>query len=79
MLRRLDDVSKFGKMVKLVSFVPFKDAAHALEVMNDVSEGEQGFIAQEGVTAAGEAGRSIHWRFLGGMRRREEQGQGTLS
>lgn len=35
----LDDVSKFGKMVKLVSFVPFKDAAHALEVINDVSEG----------------------------------------
>lgn len=30
---------QFGKMVKLVSFVPFKDAAHALEVINDVSEG----------------------------------------
>lgn len=26
-------------MVKLVSFVPFIDAAHALEVANDVSEG----------------------------------------
>ena len=36
----LDDISKFGKMVKLVSFVPFKDAAHALEVANDVSEGK---------------------------------------
>lgn len=28
-----------GKIVKLVSFVPFRDAAHALEVANDVSEG----------------------------------------
>lgn len=35
----IDDISKFGKMVKLVSFVPFKDAGHALEVANDVSEG----------------------------------------
>ena len=35
----LDDVSKFGKMVKLVSFIPFRDAAHALEVANDISEG----------------------------------------
>ncbi|KAL8279122.1 hypothetical protein RQP46_008378 [Phenoliferia psychrophenolica] len=36
----IDDISKFGKMVKLVSFIPFKDAAHALEVANDVSEGQ---------------------------------------
>lgn len=36
----IDDISKFGKMVKLVSFIPFKDAAHALEVANDVSEGK---------------------------------------
>lgn len=35
----IDDVAKFGKLVKLVSFVPFQDAAHALEVANDVSEG----------------------------------------
>ncbi|GAA5935346.1 hypothetical protein JCM10213_004008 [Rhodosporidiobolus nylandii] len=35
----IDQVSKFGKMVKLVSFTPFTDAAHALEVANDVSEG----------------------------------------
>lgn len=32
-------------MVKLVSFVPFTDAAHALEVANDVSEGERFFRA----------------------------------
>lgn len=36
----VDDISKFGKMVKLVSFIPFQDAAHALEVANDVSEGK---------------------------------------
>ncbi|GAA5989893.1 hypothetical protein JCM11641_001963 [Rhodosporidiobolus odoratus] len=35
----IDQVSKFGKMVKLVSFSPFTDAAHALEVANDISEG----------------------------------------
>ncbi|KAF9317359.1 snoRNP complex protein nop56 [Podila horticola] len=33
------DLTKFGKMVKLKSFAPFKSAAHALENMNDVSEG----------------------------------------
>ncbi|KAG0309313.1 snoRNP complex protein nop56, partial [Dissophora globulifera] len=33
------DITKFGKMVKLKSFAPFKSAAHALENMNDVSEG----------------------------------------
>ena len=43
MQESLDDIAKFGKMVKLVSFVPFKDAAHALEVANDVSEGELDF------------------------------------
>ncbi|KAM0752854.1 Nop domain-containing protein [Meredithblackwellia eburnea MCA 4105] len=35
----IEDISKFGKTVKLVSFTPFKDAAHALEVANDISEG----------------------------------------
>jgi hypothetical protein len=35
----IDDLSKFGKMVSLVSFSPFKTAAHALENANDVSEG----------------------------------------
>lgn len=35
----ITDLSKFGKMVKLKSFLPFKSAAHALENINDVSEG----------------------------------------
>ncbi|RPD62593.1 Nop-domain-containing protein [Lentinus tigrinus ALCF2SS1-6] len=34
----IDDYSKFSKMVSLVSFAPFQNAAHALENMNDVSE-----------------------------------------
>ena len=36
----IGDLSKFGKMVSLLSFLPFKSAAHALENANDVSEGE---------------------------------------
>ena len=35
----IDDYSKFSKMVSLVSFAPFQNAAHALENMNDISEG----------------------------------------
>ncbi|EIN12555.1 Nop domain-containing protein [Punctularia strigosozonata HHB-11173 SS5] len=35
----IDDLAKFGKMVSLISFSPFKTAAHALENANDVSEG----------------------------------------
>jgi nucleolar protein 56 len=35
------DLGKFGKMVSLMSFTPFKNAAQALENANDVSEGEQ--------------------------------------
>ena len=35
----ISDVSKFGKIVNLLSFSPFKSAAHALENANDVSEG----------------------------------------
>ncbi|TCD68349.1 snoRNP complex protein nop56 [Steccherinum ochraceum] len=35
----IDDLSKFGKMVSLLSFSPFKSAAHALQNANDVSEG----------------------------------------
>lgn len=35
----IDDLSKFGKMVSLISFSPFKSAAEALENMNDISEG----------------------------------------
>ena len=36
----IDDLGKFGKMVSLLSFSPFKSAAHALQNANDVSEGE---------------------------------------
>ncbi|BFZ59114.1 Nucleolar protein 56 [Saitoella coloradoensis] len=35
----LQDLARFGKMVNLVSFAPFKTAAHALENANDISEG----------------------------------------
>ncbi|EGN94000.1 hypothetical protein SERLA73DRAFT_97405 [Serpula lacrymans var. lacrymans S7.3] len=35
----IKDLSKFTKMVSLVSFSPFKSAAEALENINDVSEG----------------------------------------
>jgi nucleolar protein 56 len=37
--KSLDDFQKFKKMVTLVSFMPFKSAAHALENANDISEG----------------------------------------
>lgn len=33
------DLTKFGQMVKLKSFAPFKNAADALENVNDISEG----------------------------------------
>ncbi len=33
------DLAKFGKLVKLKSFIPFKSSTHALENINDVSEG----------------------------------------
>ena len=36
----MQDLHKFGKMVELISFSPFKSAAHALENANDISEGE---------------------------------------
>ncbi|MCJ1331526.1 snoRNP complex protein nop56 [Thelotrema lepadinum] len=35
----IQDLSKFGKVVKLVSFAPFSGAAHALENANEISEG----------------------------------------
>jgi nucleolar protein 56 len=35
----IQDLGKFKKMVSLVSFSPFKNAAHALENANDISEG----------------------------------------
>lgn len=34
------DLAKFGKVVKLESFVPFKSGANALENINSISEGE---------------------------------------
>ena len=35
----INDIAKFGKMVSLMSFAPFKNAAQALENANDISEG----------------------------------------
>lgn len=35
----ITDLSKFTKMVSLLSFSPFKNAADALENINDISEG----------------------------------------
>lgn len=35
----IPNLSKFGKMIELKSFLPFRDAADALENANDVSEG----------------------------------------
>jgi nucleolar protein 56 len=35
----IKDLAKFGKMVSLISFLPFKSAAQALENANDISEG----------------------------------------
>ena len=34
------DLHKFGKMVELLSFAPFKNAADALGNANDISEGD---------------------------------------
>ncbi|KAF7768674.1 hypothetical protein Agabi119p4_7917 [Agaricus bisporus var. burnettii] len=39
MQESMRDLSKFSKMVSLMSFTPFKNAAQALENANDVSEG----------------------------------------
>jgi nucleolar protein 56 len=38
------DLAKFGKTIKLKSFAPFKNAAHALENANDVSEGKEQYF-----------------------------------
>ncbi|CAG7853514.1 Nucleolar protein 56 AltName: Full=Ribosome biosynthesis protein sik1 [Serendipita indica DSM 11827] len=37
--KSINDFAKFSKMVTLISFLPFKSAAHALENANDISEG----------------------------------------
>jgi nucleolar protein 56 len=39
-LESLLDLYAFTRLVKLVSFSPFKTAAHALENANDISEGD---------------------------------------
>jgi len=36
----IDDLAKFGKMVSLASFSPFKSAAQALENATDVADGQ---------------------------------------
>jgi NOP5NT (NUC127) domain len=41
----IKDLAKFGKMVSLISFSPFKNAAEALQNANDISEGQQGAIS----------------------------------
>ena len=35
------DLARFGKLVKLVAFLPFKSAANALDNINCVSEGKE--------------------------------------
>ena len=45
----IDDLPKFGKMVTLASFSPFKSAAHALENANDVSEGQSHLFCSSSV------------------------------
>ena len=35
------DLERFGKVVKLVAFSPFKSAVNALENLNNISEGKQ--------------------------------------
>jgi hypothetical protein len=42
MQESIKDLGKFGKMVQLLSFSPFKTAAQALENINDISEGAFG-------------------------------------
>ena len=37
---KMQDLSLFGKMVKVVGFAPFRGAQHALENINDISEGQ---------------------------------------
>lgn len=41
----IKDLTRFSKMMHLVSFLPFQDAAQALENANDISEGEPGIIS----------------------------------
>ena len=40
------DLAKFGKVVKLESFLPFKSGANALENINSISEGKVSFSSE---------------------------------
>ena len=40
----VQDLERFGKVVKLVAFSPFKSAVNALENLNSISEGRYCFI-----------------------------------
>jgi nucleolar protein 56 len=44
-LETLLDLYAFSRLVKLVAFAPFKNAAHALENINDISEGPQPLLS----------------------------------
>ena len=46
MQESIKDLGKFGKMVTLQSFSPFKTAAQALENINDISEGASQSLCQ---------------------------------
>ena len=46
MQESIKDLGKFGKMVALQSFSPFKTAAQALENINDISEGASQSLCQ---------------------------------
>lgn len=39
------DLARFGKLIKLVAFSPFKSATNALENINSVSEGTSSCLA----------------------------------
>lgn len=41
------DLAKFGKMVQLVSFLPFENGKQALEEMHDVSTNYSGSISND--------------------------------
>ena len=38
-INTMQDISKFGRVIKLQAFLPFKNAAEALQNINDISEG----------------------------------------
>lgn len=44
------DLTRFGKMVKLKAFVPFKSAEEALANINDISEGACGICHDDALS-----------------------------